>query len=315
MNALAIRRDTDEWLEARRQFVTSTDIPVILGLSPYKVEADIAAEKIDGRREDADEKHARLLRLGQRLEEVVREEDEIEHGVRLRKVNRFLVHPKIEWAGTSLDFERVGERVIVEAKSSRARRWDDGLPQDVEAQVRWQMGVAGYPKAHVALLRSGSELECFDVEHDQATFDGLVDIAADFRDRLARGGPFTESADSLKRRYPADSGAEIEADNEMADAVAALIALRTRRKGLEADEERLEVAIKTRMADAAALVGDGWRVTWKRTKDRTETDWKSLSTGLLKLVPETEREALVGLHSAVREGFRPFRVVLAKETE
>ena len=89
--------------------------------------------------------------------------------------------------------------------------------------------------------------------------------------------------------------------------------IRARRKALEEDEDVLETAIKTRMADAAALVGDGFRVTWKRTKDRTETDWKSLASGLLAPMPETERAALVGLHSTVREGFRPFRVSMGKE--
>ena len=74
-----------------------------------------------------------------------------------------------------------------------------------------------------------------------------------------------------------------------------------------------------RMADAARLVGcvtaDGkpLNVTWKQTKGRVETDWRSLSTGLLAQMPETERAALVGLHSTVSEGFRPFRVSMAKE--
>lgn len=313
MTALAMRRDTEEWREARRRYITSTDIPVILGLSPYKVEADLAIEKTEGRDEVTDERHARVLRLGQRLETVIRDEDEIEHGIRLRKVNRFHVHPRIDWAGTSLDFERVGQRCIVEAKSSRARRWDDGLPQDVEAQVRWQMGCAGYPRAHVALLRSGSELECFEVEHDATIFDGLVEVAADFRTRLAAGGPFAESSDSLKRRFPADNGAEMVADGDLEAAVAGLVAVREQRKSLEADEERFETAIKSRMGEFAALVGAGFRCTWKRTKDTTTVDWKSAADGLLRQMPETERDAFVGLHTTVRPGFRPFRVVLDKE--
>lgn len=310
---LALRRDTAEWAEARRNHVTSTDLPIILGLSPFRVEADLAVEKLEGRTEETDPKRLRLMRLGNRLEEVVRDEDEAEHGIRLRKVNRFLVHPRIDWAATSLDFERVGERTIVEAKTSRSRRWDDGLPQDVEAQVRWQMGVAGYPRAHVALLRGGSELECFDVEHEQSTFDGLVEIAADFRTRLAAGGPFTESLNSVKRRYPGDNGAEMVADPDTEANVAGLVAVRERRKQLEVDEERLETAIKSRMGEFAVLSGAGFHVTWKRTKDSATTDWKSIADGLLRQLPETEAQALVGISTTVRAGFRPFRVVLDKE--
>ena len=213
------------------------------------------------------------------------------------------------WAIASLDFERVGEKTIVEAKSSRSGRWDGELPQDVEAQVRWQMGVAGYPLAHVACLRSGSDLVCYDVEHDEQTFAGLVVIAEDFRRRLAEGGPFAENAASVKARYPADDGSTIEADTDITEAVQALVAVRERKRVLEEDDERLETAIKSRMGPATTLLAPGFRVTWKKTKDRTEVDWKTLAEGFVKTLPETEREALVGIYSTVREGFRPFRVV------
>jgi putative phage-type endonuclease len=303
-----------EWYEARRAGISSTDIPIILGLSPYKSEAALAREKQGTPDEEApDSRRERLLRLGLALESVVRAEEEIEHGIKLRRVNRLLTHPDLPWAMTSLDFERVGERTIVEAKTSRAGRWDEGLPQDVEAQVRWQLGVARYPKAHIAVLRSGSELQCFDVEHDEQTFAGLVVIAEDFRRRLVEGGTFAENAASVKARYPGDDGSEMVADQETAEAVAALVALREQRKALEEQEEAVETAIKSRMGEAATLRGQGFRVTWKRTKDSETVDWKSVADGLLRQLPEPERTALVGIATTVRPGFRPFRVVLDKE--
>jgi putative phage-type endonuclease len=312
----AIKPRSEEWYALRRDAVTSTDIPIILGLSPYRSEASLAREKQGQPDEEApDARRERMLRLGLQLEEITRGEDEIEHGIKLRRVNRVLSHPTLPWARTSLDFERVGQRVIVEAKSTRAGRWDDGLPQDVEAQVRWQMGVANYPAAHVAVLRHGSELVCFDVEHDADTFDGLVTIAEDFRRRLADGGPFAENAASVKARWPADAGTEMDADADLTAAVHTLLALRERSKALAADEEAIETAIKTRMADTAVLRGADFRVTWKRTKDREETDWKSLATGLLTTLPEPERSALVSIQTTVRPGFRPFRVSLTKENE
>jgi putative phage-type endonuclease len=307
---------TPEWYEERREAITSTDIPIILGLSPYKSEAALAREK-SGTPDDepVDLARERLMRLGLSLEAVVRSEEEIEHGIKLRRVNRLMTHPTLPWARTSLDFERVGERTIVEAKTTRAGRWDDGLPQDVEAQVRWQLGVTGYPRAHIAVLRSGSTLECFDVEHDPATFDGLVVIAEDFRRRLAEGGPFAENAASVKARYPADNGGEMVADTELADAVLALVSLRAQRKDIEQREEVIETAIKSRMGEVATLIGQGFRVTWKRTKDSETVDWKSVADGLLRQLPEPERTALVGIATTVRPGFRPFRVVTEKEKE
>lgn len=310
---MAIAQRTPEWLETRRTGISSTDIPVILGLSPYRSEGSLARDKMGTPdAETIDAKRDRAMRLGLALESIVRDEDEAEHGIKLRRVNRLQRHPSLSWAMTSLDFERVGEKTIVEAKTSRAGRWDEGLPQDVEAQVRWQMGVAGYPRAHVALLRSGSDLVCFDVEHDADTFDGLVTIAEDFRRRLAEGGPFAENAASVKARFPRDDGSEIEADPDVSEAVRSLIELRGRRKSLEEAEETIETAIKARMGEATSLIGSGFRVTWRRTKDQAATDWKSVADGLLRQLPETDRAAVVGLATTVRPGFRPLRVVMTK---
>lgn len=309
-----VAQRTPEWHAERQAGITSTDIPILLGLSPYRSEADLAREKSGEPVPEPDARTQRMFRLGLALEAVIRDEDEAEHGIKLRRVNQMKRHRTIPWALASLDFERVGERVIVEAKSSRANRWDDGLPQDVEAQVRWQMGVAGYPRAHVAALRHGAELECFDVEHDPDTFDGLVVIAEDFRRRLVEGGPFAENAASVKARYPRDDGSELIADQDVAEAVHQLLAIRAERKHLENLEETVETAIKTRMADAAVLIGDDFRVTWKRTKDSQVVAWESIADGLLRQLPDEQRQALIGIHTTVRPGFRPFRVV-TKEKE
>lgn len=309
-----IRPRSPEWYAVRRTSITSTDIPILLGLSPYKSEAELAREKLGEPVPDPTAEQERMFRLGRNLEAVIREEDEALHGIKLRRVNRLLTHPRIEWARTSLDFERTGERVIVEAKSAAGNRWDDGLPQDVEAQVQWQMGVGDYPKAHVSVLRYGIELRCFDLERDEDMFDGLVKIAEDFRRRLESGGPFTESIASAKARWPVDDGSEIQADSDLTAAVQTLISLRDRRKAIETDEERIEAAIKSRMADAAYLVGEGFRVSWKKSKDSEITDWKSLADGLLRQLPEEQREALLSIHTNPRQGARPF-VVKSREND
>lgn len=306
MTVLEVRQHTEAWHALRQASIGGSDIPVLLGLSPYRSEASLAREKGGEGQPEPDEKQARLFRLGLALEPIIRDEDVLKHGIRIRRINRTHQHPDFPWAIASLDFERVGEKTIVEAKSSRSGRWDGELPQDVEAQVRWQLGVAGYPLAHVACLRSGSDLVCYDVEHDPAIFEGLLTVAADFRRRLAEGGPFAENAASVKARYPADDGTTLEADNDIAEAVHALMALRERKRVLDEDDERLETAIKSRMATATALVGADFRVTWKRTKDREEIDWKRLAEPLLARMPETERALLVGQATSVRPGFRPF---------
>lgn len=310
---MALRQRSPEWHEARKALITSTDLPVIMGLSPYKSEATLAREKL-GEVEPTEQ--TLVMRVGLALEPVIREEYERQRGVALRRFHGMVRHPQLEWAACSPDWRRQGARYLVEGKYSTAKRWDGNTPpDDVEAQVRWTMGCTGYPVGDVARL-DGRELHISDpIEHDQATFDNLVTIAEDFRRRLAEGGPFAEDSASLKTRYPADDGSELQADAEIEEAVIELLRLRATKADVEQACERIEVALKTRMATAMRLTGSGWVVTWKRTKDVEQTDWRSLADGLLRQLPETERIALVGLHTQRREGFRPFRLVAKGATE
>ena len=63
-----MKQGDDEWLEARRLGVTSTDIPAIIGVSPWKSEGDVAREK-QGLTDqpDDDPDRARRFRLGHAL--------------------------------------------------------------------------------------------------------------------------------------------------------------------------------------------------------------------------------------------------------
>ena len=191
------------------------------------------------------------MRIGTALEDLIAREYEAETGYRLRRFPGLKVHPKIEWAAASPDYHVVGRRMLVETKwTGSRRRFEDGLPQDVEAQVQWQLGCIGWDVADVAVLIGGDELRIFPVAYDDAVFSGMVEVAKDFRERLAAGGPFAESVDSIRRHYPADDGSEIVADAEVEEAVAELHRLRLARGDLEAAIDAVEVAVKSRMADA-----------------------------------------------------------------
>jgi len=302
---LSVIQGSDEWLEARRQRITATDMGALLGVSPWKCEADVAAEKAGERTTES----TLRMRIGSVLEPLIASEYEAQTGYTLRRFHGLKVHPTLSWAAASPDYRVMGRRLLVETKWTAGRaRFADGLPQDVEAQTRWQLGVLGWQQADVAVLIGGEELRRYPVEHDEAVFAGMVEVAADFRARLAAGGPFAQSVDSLRRRYPADDGTEMVADAELEEAIRELHRLRTGREDVENAIDLVEIAVKSRMAEATKLVGNGWIVTWKTSKDARITDWQSIATGLLTTVPEEQREALISLNTTVRPGVRPFRL-------
>ena len=301
---LRLVQGSPEWLAARREYVTATDIPALLGLSPWKSEQDVADDKLAGNGTESTLK----MRVGNALEDLILDAYSAQTGRKARHVRGLWVSRQVPWAAASPDATAAGRLVELKWSGSRSR-FASGLPEDVEAQVAWQMFVAEVDECDVATLTVGDdEVRIFTVRADPGLQRHLVAIAADFRRRLAEGGPFAQSLDSLKRKYPADDGTEMVADPDLDAAVRALRDVRLRMDALKADEEVLRVAIQTRMADAAYLVGDGYRVTWKRTRDVVETDWKSVATSLLAQLPEPDRAAVVGLHSTARSGPRPFRV-------
>jgi hypothetical protein len=175
----------------------------------------------------------------------------------------------------------------------------------------WQMGVGGYPVADVAAWVFGAKepLRITTLEYDADLFAGLVDIATDFRRRLAAGGPFTPDLGYLRDKYPTDDGTELTADADLTDAVRALVHVRGERKTLEAKEEALESAIKTRMAEATRLVGEGFVCSWKRTKDRTEVDYRAVVADL------DPPAAVLELHTVIKPGFRPFRISIGESPD
>lgn len=302
---MSVKQGSAAWLAARREHVTATDMAALLGVSPWKCEADVAAEKAGERTTES----TLRMRIGSVLEPLIASEYEAQTGYTLRRFHGLKVHPRISWAAASPDYRVMGRRMLVETKWTAGRaRFADGLPQDVEAQTRWQLGVLGWDKADVAVLIGGEELRTFPVEHDESVFAGMVEVAADFRARLAAGGPFAQSVDSIRARYPADDGTEIMADAELEEAIRELHRLRNGRVDVENAIDLVEIAVKSRMAEAQKLVGNGWLVTWKQSKDAHITDWQSIARGLLTTLSEEEREALISLNTTVRPGVRPFRL-------
>ncbi len=309
MPALALRQGSPEWLEGRRALITATDIPVLLGLSPYKCEADLADEKNGGPSQESNLR----MRKGTALEPFIAAEYEAQTGKRIRRFRAMVTHPSIDWAAASPDGAVVGERRLLEMKSTGSRsRFADGIPQDIEAQVAWQLGVTGYPVADIAVLTDDA-LTVYEQAANPQLFDDLVAVAQDFRRRLTEGGPFARDAARIRRDHPLDNGTEVQADQDLTEAVQALIVTQAALKQYGETEKALKRAIMDRLGDAALLTGDGWHVTWKASKAPLITDWEGLATGLLKTLPETERDTLVGLHQTVGKAQRPLRVWVDKE--
>lgn len=309
--AVPLAQHSPEWLAYRRTVITGTDLPVLLGLSPYKCEADLADEKMGAEREPPSVR----MRIGSALEHLIAEEYEAQTGRRFRHSRAMIRHPRIEWAAASLDGTTVGERRVVELKWTGYRsRFADGLPRDVEAQVAWQLGVSGYPVADVAVLTPDGMLPPFEVAADPAVFADLVSVAEDFRRRLAEGGPFARNDERVRRDFPADDGVMLPATpdvvalaHELADARAAL-------KEAKAREDTIGSALRAILLGSSGVEGV---LTYRKSADSTRVNWPAVALAYRALlaasVADAELDAVITVHSETKTGPRTLR--LSKEME
>ena len=309
MIALPLAQGSPEWLAYRRTVITGTAIPILLGLSPWRCEADLADEML-GLAEPQPPSVA--MRRGLALEPLLAELYTEQTGRPVVKSEGMVRHPSVEWAAASLDY-LAGDRVV-ELKTTGSRtRFADGLPQDVEAQVAWQLGCSGLDVADVLVMVGDDVLPVFTVRADPALFGDLLAVAQDFRRRLAEGGPFATSDERVRRQFPSDDGTVLPATPDLVALARELADARSALKEAEAREKTVASALRAVLLGASGIEGV---LTYRKSADSTRVNWPAVALAyrqmLAATVAEAELDALVSIHSETRTGPRVLR--LSKET-
>lgn len=174
---------TPEWYAARREGITGTDLPKILGLTQYgnalTVWRDKRGEKVDVAGEEAE--------WGTRLEPIVADVWAEQESAPVVAVG-VLAQIEAPWIRASLD--RVVERCpdgdsapngcALEIKTRNAyveSKWRDDIPDDTLAQVQWGLVTTGLDHAHIACLIGGQKMRTFRVDRDVELETYLVNAA------------------------------------------------------------------------------------------------------------------------------------------
>lgn len=334
---LPVRQNTDEWLALRRTGVSASMMPVITGNRPGLL--SLWAEHCGlAEPEPPDAALQELFDIGHALEEPIAQLYSARTGRPVRRVERMVRHPDIEWAYASLDRVSAvrGERLVIELKYAPHRWGDevDEVPPAVQDQVQWQLLVTGWDLANVAVLRGG-RLDIHGIAADRAYQDSLMALARWFQGLVERRErpPIDGSEDArrtLTALHPRDTEPELDPTPELS-----AMALRIREtthalKAAKAADDEARNVMRGLLGDSAGVRDEalGYRVTWKRTADRevTTTDWHAVAKAYRALVldedpagPVPDREtldAIEALHTVTetREGSRVLRPYFRDET-
>lgn len=307
--ALAVRQGTPEWLAMRRTGIGSSDAPTVAGERGSVLE--LWAEKSGlVEPEVPDDATARLFEWGHRLEPVVADWYADSTGRTLQRVNQMLRHPVVPYAFASLDRRVVGERRLVEIKTTRWG-WAGGedVPGAVQCQVQHQLWVTGYDVADVAVLTGGSEPKVYEIARDDAFIADLAYLEAEFWGWVTSGTrPPVDGSENarrvLSRLHPRNDGTFLPLTPELDQ-------LTGQWRDSKADVKAAEGRAGTLANTLRALIGDAdgieGRVTWKRNADSTRTNWPAVAKAYDRIIDRVN-EWLLGNAEATEADVRAMLV-------
>lgn len=272
------KQRSPEWLALRQQGITATDAAVIANLSPYKTPYALWAYKT-GRAVEPPVGDAALR--GTILEPAVAAWYEQTHGVKLRESHGVVVLKRSPWAMASLDRTIVGSPGIVEIKTSASPRWLMGVPDEVQAQVQWQMLITDAPWCDVVALLGGLKFEVTRVERDRK-YQALLFLKCEewrLRHIIDDVPPAVVGEDSAvyAETVPQASDEWTQADGGL-ERIASLYSEKVyEAKLLDTEIADLAMQIKEAIGDRQGVIGAGWSATWRQNKASRKVDWTRLA--------------------------------------
>lgn len=316
--------------------IGGSDVPAILGVSPYASPIDVWMEKVQHpawRPKDVSPE----MRFGTLLEPIMRSAYMEDTGRRVHAPG-----DKTYWADDRIRYAHLDGLVesegIWEGKApfQTWRNWKDGPPVYVHAQIQHYMDITGEPWCDVSALAAGLDpiFQTYRVDSDPGTQANIRTAVLRFwHEYVETGQPPERLPANLE--WPSNAGdlmvVASDEDEALVDRLARI--KKQALPGLAAEEEELKEELKRRIGQAAGMTGSGWRIRWKKNRDSEVTDWKLVAgvyrqmldvllAGTQPTTPEAEHvltdgpdpATIIGLYTEVRPGARPFNLDIEEST-
>lgn len=200
-----IQKNKQEWLSLRQKGVTASEIAVVCGLSSYKTELELWAEKTE--KVQPQVLSSPLLEFGILNEPFVRSLTAEQLSKELLAVDALYQHPELGWALASPDcwlIENSNISATVELKtatSKSAHLWDDDqCPESYQCQLQWQLGVCGLPYGYLSCMIGGDprDIRCVRFDADSDAFAYMVECGMSFMESVQKDIPPNPSGGDSK---------------------------------------------------------------------------------------------------------------------
>lgn len=193
--------DRAAWLDERRKGLGGSDIPAILGCSPWRTPLQVWATKVGL---ESENESSYVLRRGSHMEPLLWSELAREvPGLEAFPQSLVIVEGAEPWMRYSPDaFLRVGSVDALGEGKSHPRgssKWAYGVPEHVQAQVQWGLHVCDLGIAYVA-VDLGTEFSWAKIERDPAWWPAHEEIIREFWRRVVEEDAPAPTSDEGDRK-------------------------------------------------------------------------------------------------------------------
>lgn len=290
---------TDEQKAMRRTGIGASEVAAIMGKSPWASALDIWRAKVEG----LDQEETPAMKRGRILEPAVCQFYLEESGALELTEPGTLRHGKEQHALATPDrIARFPEgNRVVQAKTSRfdSEEWGqpgtDEVPACYILQTQLEMAITGLRVADLPVLMGGADFRIYRIEADSTLQEAELEAIARFwRDHVETKRPpppdATESyQDWLSQRYPAARAPLRNATQQEVRLVAELRLVEAQAERRNTRVNELRNLLRASIGEAEGLEHPEFRVTWRKAKDSTRTDWKAVAQELKAPTPIIEK--------------------------
>ncbi len=261
----------EEWLKARQAGIGGSDAGTILGVNKWKSKTQLFFEKVNPElKQQVDNE---FIYWGNVLEDVVAKEFEARTGKKVRKNNKMLRHPEHEFMLANLDRVIVGEKALLECKTTsqyNIDQWkDDEIPASYLCQIQHYMAVTGYEKAYIAVLCGGNQFIWKEVPRDDELIEIIINAEKDFWYNNVLAGVIPEidgsdaTKDFLNHMYKDIDENEVQLSDDVETLLTALEQVKQEEKELKELKTQYENKIKHILGNNLSGKTSGYQITWK----------------------------------------------------
>lgn len=260
----------------RTKFIGGSDAPAVLGLSRWSSPLKVWALKRGEITEDISDRLS--VKLGVALEDTVANLFMEETGKKVRRVNEIIYHPLYDFIGAHIDRRVVGEKAILECKTTsawKAKEWEgEEIPREYILQCCHYLAVTGADRCYLAVLIGNQDFKIKIIERDEPLLREIVAKEVYFWREFVIPGEMPKvitknDGETLNSLYPmAEEGQEVQLGDDAAQIIETLEGMKQDAKHLEGLIDQKENELKAMIKENEVGVLGDRRVFWSNRKAR-----------------------------------------------